>query len=325
MNHVRHYKNLKQSVEDYLEQFLRKLRPSSLYEPIRYVMEGGGKRIRPALVLLSCSAVKGDMKGAIHAGAAIELLHNFTLIHDDIMDHAEMRRGRATVHTKWDTETAILVGDAMMCLAYRALYRTRSKRLTEIFRIFNEAILEVCEGQSYDKGFEKDDGITLNDYLMMISKKTGRLVIASAQVGAVIGNATKKQFQILTTYTKHIGRAFQIQDDLLDVVADEAAFGKKIGSDIREGKKTFLLLEALRHAQGNDRELLENVIKNHGAPENLIDTYKQIYERTGAIRSANAYIQKDIRKASTALNKLAPNTGHKMLSWFTEMLLERTF
>jgi geranylgeranyl diphosphate synthase type II len=325
MNFKQRYIDYKKLVDSYLQEFVRDAQPRSLYQPIRYVLGAGGKRIRSILVLLACEAVGGKKKSAVHASAAMELLHNFTLVHDDIMDNASSRRGRATVHTKWDHNVAILVGDEILALAYRALLKTVSSRIRDVSRVFTEGVVEVCEGQAYDKEFETRSNVRVADYLLMIQKKTGKLVAVSTELGGLIGNGSAKQVTALRKYGEHVGRAFQIQDDLLDIVADEEEFGKMIGSDLEEGKRTYLLLEALRHASGRDKRLLQAVMNNGGVSRKRVKEFQRIYRETGAMDSAQKKIARDIADAKLELRYLPDSNARRMLYWFTEMLLHRTY
>ncbi len=299
--------------------------PRSLYRPLKYVLAGGGKRIRPVLLILSCEAVGGRARNALHAGAAIEILHNFTLVHDDIMDNASSRRGRKTVHTKWDTNVAILVGDELLALAYRALLQTRSPNIQEIAKTFTEGVVEVCEGQAYDKEFETRSGVTVNDYLLMIEKKTAKMVSVAAEIGALIGNGSPQGIRALCRYGRHVGLAFQIQDDLLDIMANEDELGKKIGGDLVEGKKTFLLLEAMRTAQGGDKELLRELVANKGCPPERIPEYRRIYIETGAAAAARRRIEREISRSKQELHRLPSTRAKAVLEWFADMLLHRTY
>ncbi len=319
------YNEYKSLVDRYLLSFIKEAEPRSLYQPVRYVLGGGGKRIRSVLVLLACEAVGGKRDEALHASAATEILHNFTLVHDDIMDHARSRRGRATVHMKWDTNVAILVGDELLALAYRALLKTRSTNIQEISKVFTEGVVEVCEGQAYDKEFESRSRVSVDDYLVMIQKKTGKMVAVATEIGGLVGNASSSHLLSLRRYGELVGRAFQIQDDLLDIVGDEKEFGKTIGGDLVEGKKTYLLLEALRRAKGKDRQLLQSVAKNGGVSRKNIKAFQRIYSETGAIQAARDHIESDIAQAKRVLNALPENSAREMLVWFSDMLLHRTY
>jgi len=325
MTSEQRYKNHRNAIERLLQRFVTQRKPMTLYDPSKYVLKGGGKRIRPVITLLACEAVGGDAKAALHAGAGIEILHNFTLVHDDIMDHSPTRRGRPTVHTRWDTNVAILAGDVLLALAYRALLNTRSPRIQEISQIFSESLAVVCEGQAYDKEFETRRRVHVNEYLDMIEKKTGTLISAAAEIGAVIGGASASQREALRTYGLLVGRAFQVQDDLLDIVANEKEFGKTIGGDLVEGKKTFLLLEAHRLAKGTDKRTIESVLKNGGVPRSQVPTFRRIYEETGAIASAERHIAQDLATAKAKLDQLPAGDARATLVWLTDQLLHRTF
>jgi geranylgeranyl diphosphate synthase, type II len=325
MNPEQRYERHKSSVERYLRSFITEHKPQSLYSPAKYVLGAGGKRIRPVMTLLACEAVGGEANTALHAGAGIEILHNFTLVHDDIMDHAETRRGRLTVHKKWDENIAILSGDALLALAYRALLRTKSTRIQDISKIFTEGVVTICEGQALDKEFESRHRVHVNEYLMMIEKKTGKLVSIAAQVGALIGNASVSDWEALRRYGEYVGRAFQIQDDLLDIVADEKEFGKTIGGDLVEGKKTFLLLEALRRAKGEQKKMLQRIFTNGGVPRKQVSSFRLIYEETGAIDSAKKRIESDIAEAKNQLLTLPASPARETLRWMTDKLLNRKF
>jgi geranylgeranyl diphosphate synthase, type II len=325
MNPEQRYERHKSLVERYLRSFITEHKPQTLYNPAKYVLMAGGKRIRPVITLLACEAVGGEASNALHAGAGIEILHNFTLVHDDIMDHAETRRGRLTVHKKWDENVAILSGDALLAFAYRALLRTKSTRIQEISKIFTEGVVTICEGQTLDKEFETRHRVHVNEYLMMIEKKTGKLVSIAAQVGALIGNAAVSDLEALRRYGEYVGRAFQIQDDLLDIVADEKEFGKTIGGDLVEGKKTFLLLEALRRAKGEQKKMLQRIFTNGGVPRKQVPAFRLIYEETGAIDSAKKRIENDITEAKNQLSTLPASAARETLRWMTDKLLNRKF
>jgi geranylgeranyl diphosphate synthase type II len=325
MNPERRYEQHKTMVERYLRSFISVHKPQTLYSPAKYVLVPGGKRIRPVVTLLACEAVGGEAGDALHAGAGIEILHNFTLVHDDIMDHAETRRGRLTIHKKWDENIAILSGDALLALAYRALLRTKSSSIQEISKVFTEGVVTVCEGQALDKEFETRSRVHVNEYLMMIEKKTGKLVSVAAQVGALIGKAAPAELEALRRYGEYVGRAFQLQDDLLDIIADEKEFGKTIGGDLVEGKKTFLLLEALRRAKGEQKKMLQRVFTHGGVPRKHAVTFRRIYEETGAIDSAKKRIEDDITEAKNRLSTLPASAARETLRWLAEKLLDRTY
>ena len=323
MDFLRRYKEYGSLVDEYLATFIKHSVPHSLYEPARYILAAGGKRIRPVLVLCACEAVGGKKEVALDAAVGLEILHNFTLVHDDIMDHAASRRGRPTVHKKWDENVAILAGDVLLGLAYRALLQSSTPNIQQVSRIFTEGVIEVCEGQAYDKEFELRKSVTLDEYLLMIQKKTGTMVAVATEVGAILGNASAEQRSALKSYGDLVGRAFQIQDDLLDVIADEKKFGKTIGGDIVEGKKTFLLITALERAKGQEKKFLRQIIQAGGTSRRNVDRVRRIFHVTGAVDEARERISKDIADAQQLLRNLNDSESTQMLAWFTDMLLNR--
>ncbi|NCD43373.1 MAG: polyprenyl synthetase family protein, partial [Bacteroidia bacterium] len=222
--------------------------PRELYDPITYTLEGGGKRLRPVLMLLTCEMYGGKTEEALCPALGIEIFHNFTLLHDDIMDKAPIRRGRETVFKKWDTNVAILSGDTMFAMAYDYVRRTRADLVPEIMRVFCQTSIEVCEGQQFDMNFEVSDNTSIPDYLNMIRLKTAVALAASMQIGAAIAGAEKEEQEKIYRFGELLGMAFQLQDDLLDTYGDQLKFGKKIGGDILARKKTYIYLKALELA-----------------------------------------------------------------------------
>ncbi len=239
--------------------------PPSLYNPMRYVLSSTGKRFRPILLIMSCEAVGGTARTAYEASLAIEILHNFTLVHDDIMDNDDLRRGRPTVHKKWNESIAILAGDGLIALAYRYLLMTESPRLRKIIKIFSEAIINICEGQALDKDMEDLSEVSINDYLYMIERKTGVLMGISAEIGALLGKSSRKQVEALSRFGLDLGLAFQIQDDLLDIVSEETVLGKDLGSDIAEGKKTYPILKFIENGPGKEAGYVRDILSSRNA------------------------------------------------------------
>lgn len=219
--------------------------PKTLYEPIRYILSLGGKRLRPVLTLMSCSYFGGDHKRALDAALAVELFHNFSLIHDDIMDEAPLRRGQDTVHKKWDVNTGILSGDAMLILAYQYFEAYEPKMFRELAALFSKTAIEVCEGQQYDMDFENRDDVSIPEYLKMIEYKTAVLVGAALKMGAIVAEVSTASKNNIYEFGRKLGIAFQLQDDYLDAFGDPESFGKQVGGDILSNKKTFLYLKAL--------------------------------------------------------------------------------
>ncbi len=311
-------------VNERMNTFVGARGPASLYEPTHYVLSGGGKRIRAILVMLAAEAVGGNGPDALNAGVGVEILHNFTLVHDDIMDSAATRRGRATVHTRWDSSTAILAGDVMIGLAYSALLAQPPARSVDVMRAFTNGIVDVCEGQALDREFETRANVSLADYMHMIAMKTGRLVETAAEVGGLVGMGDDAQIAGLRAYARHIGQAFQIQDDLLDITAEEAEFGKRIGGDVIEGKKTYLLIQALDRAHSaEDRALLERFIANKGLPADQVDAMRGLYQRNGVLEAAREDVRLYIERAKDDLAVLPTTPAREMLVWFAHMLMNR--
>lgn len=268
--------------EKYLAQISLPEEPHRLYDPIIYSMSGGGKRIRPALLLLCCDAFGGDVQGALPAAAAIEMFHNFTLLHDDIMDNAAVRRGKPSVYARWGENVAILSGDAMMIYAYKLLEQLPADRLPRVLKTFTAMALQVCEGQQYDMDFESLEHVPMTDYLHMIELKTAVLLAGATAIGAVIGGASEEDRGNLYTFAMQLGMAFQIRDDILDSYGTEATLGKKIGGDILEGKKTFLTTAAMETADADMRLKLAGLLHNRELlDETKIARVLDIYDRLG--------------------------------------------
>lgn len=222
--------------------------PKGLYEPVDYILSIGGKQLRPLMLLMTCKLFSEDLEKALPAAYAIEIFHNFTLVHDDIMDAAPLRRGKTTVHHKWNTNTGILSGDVMLIYAYEYLRKVDNTILSEVLRIFNQVAIGVCEGQQYDVDFETMETVTIPQYIKMIELKTSVLVAGAMQIGALIGGANETDAYHLGEFGRNIGIAFQLQDDILDTYGDPEKFGKKVGGDIAQNKKTFLVLKSLELA-----------------------------------------------------------------------------
>lgn len=272
--------NFIQIVEEAIEKNAYKKQPQSLYAPINYTLALGGKRIRPALLLLANDLFNGKPEKAINAALAIEVFHNFTLVHDDIMDNAPIRRGKPTVFKKWDVNTAILSGDVMLVEAYQLLAACEASVLPELLKLFNKTAVEVCEGQQYDMLFEKAADVTIDNYLKMIELKTAVLLGASLKMGAIIAGASKSDAKHFYEFGKNIGVAFQLMDDILDVYGNPEKFGKQVGGDILANKKTYLLLKTMELANGALRKELEFCLNSKTlSPENKITRVKSIYNQ----------------------------------------------
>ena len=286
--------------------------PRELYLPIGYALESGGKRIRPALVLMACDLFGGTKDDAMGAALAVEVFHNFTLLHDDIMDNAETRRNRLTVHKKWNANTAILSGDAMMIKSYEFLENTPAHLWTKLFPIFTRTALEVCEGQQYDMNFETCEEVALDEYFNMIRLKTAVLLGAALQLGAIIGGASDDDAQHLYDFGIAIGIAFQLKDDYLDTFGDEKSFGKRIGGDIVCGKKTFLLINALKQSTNDDRLLIQNTLADKlMSEEQKIRTITAVYEKLEIPSLCEKAMSEYYNRALLALTKITGNKNDK--------------
>ncbi len=247
-------------VNKYLDNLSYDRKPSSLYEPIRYVLSMGGKRIRPVLMLLSYNMFRENPEDILMPACALETYHNYTLLHDDLMDNADLRRGHETVHRKWDANTAILSGDSMLVLAYQRMAQCDKQKMPEVLSLFTETALEIGEGQQYDMDFEHRNDVTEDEYIEMIRLKTSVLLACAMKIGAILAGASKEDADNLYRFGEQIGLAFQLQDDYLDVYGDTRVFGKAIGGDITSNKKTYMLINALLRANDTQRAELEKWI-----------------------------------------------------------------
>lgn len=303
---------------------LKKRKPRSLYQPIVYFINSGGKRLRAILLLLCAKAIKNDLGNEpLNQAIAIELLHNFTLIHDDIMDNSEKRHNKRTLHKKYDLSTAILAGDALLSLAYEYLERDLSFNWSQIISEFTCSLTTVCEGQALDKEFETRKRISIDDYYEMISKKTGALIKATCRIGALTRTNDYYIVEKLGEFGETIGIAFQIQDDLLDVIGVEKKFGKKRGSDLIEGKKTFLLLNAIKKAKGKDLKKLNELVENKGITPNKIEHFIDIYEKLGVIDFTKNEIEIFNSKANKILDELEHKIETTHLRHFLSFVIKR--
>jgi len=278
--------------------------PHRLYAPIKYGLEEGGKRIRPTLLMLAYNLYAEDVERALTPAMAVEIFHNFTLLHDDIMDNALVRRSRPSVYAKWGENVAILSGDAMLILAYSHLQRTSTPQLPRIFECFNKMAAEVCEGQQMDMDFETQEKVAVVDYMRMIELKTAALLAGSALIGAILGGGSERDCRRLYDFALEVGLAFQLQDDLLDSFGDER-LGKKIGGDILEGKKTILMLEAFSRANEEQREVLRTThLRKDLSDADKISTIKALYEELGVPERVEQQIASRFSKALSILDTL---------------------
>ena len=274
---------------------------SELVQPMRFSLNAKAKRLRPILVLLVGENLGASRKNLMPAALAIEIMHTFTLVHDDIMDNDTIRRGQQTVHVKWNVNTAILTGDALMALAFRTLMQTKSERLDQIGTHFSQAMLEICDGQAFDLAYEKYDEIDLTDYLNMIARKTGRLLGLACQLAAIIADSSPKVVNNLYLFGLELGQAFQIQDDLLELTADQAEMGKSLGSDLTAGKKTFPIIMALNELPASQRADLLNFLKANAGNRRAI--VQQLTKR-GSIQQTEAMIARLFKNARERLHNM---------------------
>lgn len=305
---------------------LENTEPRGLYAPIRYILEDGGKRIRPLLCLMGADLYSGDPETALPAAVAVEVFHNFTLLHDDIMDKAELRRGRPTVHLKWSESGAILSGDAMVIFAYQTLCegaaRFGARKLPELLAVFNRAAMEVCQGQQYDMDFETSDrDVSRDEYIGMIRLKTSVLLAAALEMGAVVGGADAAQRRALYEFGVNLGLAFQIQDDLLDTYGDAETFGKTIGGDIAVGKKTFLHITAIERATDAQRA----AILAPGDIAEKLPRVRGIYDALGVREAAEEAIEGYFARALAALRTAHTDAARlSVLEKYAYSLMKRT-
>jgi len=315
----------KKLIQGRLEEAITRSEPASLYDPMRYALAHPGKQLRPCLLLLSCEAVGGRTEQALDAALAIEVIHNFSLVHDDIMDHDELRRGRPTVHHRWDENVAILAGDALLVLGYALLARVESRHLPAILRTFSSAILEICEGQSLDKEFETRPEVSLAEYYSMIEKKTGRLFELACEAGAMLGGGGEETISALSSYGAQVGRAFQLQDDLLDLLGEEETIGKDVASDLEEDKKSFLIAHARHTASPAQQQALKKLTGRKPIEKEQLTAIIALFEEIGTLAAGREEIFRSLDKARSALRLLPQNPATAGLEAFIEAIAERTF
>lgn len=293
--------------------------PYGLYEPVKYQLDMGGKRVRPLLTIMACDMFGGDVNEAIYPALGLEIFHNFTLLHDDVMDKADIRRGRPTVHKAWNENIAILSGDAMQIIASQMVCKAPERVHKEVLELYNKTALEICEGQQYDMEFETRDDVMAEEYINMIRLKTAVLIGCALKTGAIIGGATSPQAEAIYKFGENIGLAFQLQDDYLDVYGDAETFGKKIGGDILNNKKTYMLISALAIASGQTRDKLQNLLLSN-PDDNKIKQVTAIYSELGIDKIARDKISEYSQKALAYLTEIPNN---EELKQFANSLTER--
>lgn len=323
MQLIGHYQQI---ISDYFATTSIEKDPVNLYQPIQYILSLGGKRMRPVLTLMTAEIFDTDCRKALPAAIAVEMFHNFSLVHDDIMDDAPLRRGNQTVHEKWDLNTAILSGDAMLILAYQYFEEYEPEIFRSLAKLFSKTALEVCEGQQWDVDFEQRNNVTESEYLKMIEYKTAVLVAAAMKMGGIVAQTSVENCDLIYDFGLNLGIAFQLQDDYLDAFGDPETFGKQVGGDIMENKKTYLYLKALAQANENERE---NLLKWFSVRlEDNIDKVaevKEIFRHSGADIATKDAIEAYTYKAFATLEKMNIDADKKlMLKNFGESLMQRT-
>lgn len=316
---------LSQRINQYIKELAFSRKPQGLYNPIEYVLSPGGKRIRPVLMLMAYNLYRDDVEAIFDPATAIEVYHNYTLLHDDLMDRADMRRGKATVHKVWNDNAAILSGDAMLVLAYQYMARVKTDCLKPVMDLFSQTALEICEGQQLDMEFETRHDVTEEEYIEMIRLKTSVLLAASLKIGALLGGASSADANALYDFGMHMGVAFQLKDDWLDVYGDPAVFGKKIGGDILCNKKTYMLIQALRSAKGEQLNDLNDWIEaEQPNPQEKIAAVTRIYNATGVKQMCEEQIALYTRKGLESLGRVAlPAEMKEQLSQLMLGLIDR--
>ena len=322
-----------QPIEFYTTEFITYLKnrvtskePHNLYEPISYILELGGKRLRPVLTLLTTALFDGNYKNALDAALAIEVFHNFSLVHDDIMDDAPLRRGKTTVHEKWDINTGILSGDAMLINSYQYFESYPNEEFKKLVQLFSKTAIEVCEGQQYDIDFETRDDVTIAEYLKMVEFKTAVLVASAMKMGAIIANTSEENQDLVYEFGRNLGIAFQLQDDYLDAFGDPKTFGKQVGGDIIENKKTFLFLKALVLSSKLEKETLLHLYSIEPTDTtDKIAAVKAVFEQSGSVNATKQEIENYTKKAFACLNQINLTEDRKaVLRVFGENLMKRT-
>lgn len=316
---------IQEKVNAYIASLPYERKPKSLYDPIEYVLAAGGKRIRPSFVLMAYNLFHDDVDRILPVATALETYHNYTLLHDDLMDKADMRRGRPTVHKKWDDNTAILSGDTMLVLAYEHLAKCDTKYLKPALDLFTETALEVSEGQQFDMEFESRNDVAEEEYIEMIRLKTSVLLACALKMGAVVAGASDADANALYAFGEKVGLAFQLQDDLLDVYGDPKVFGKAIGGDITSNKKTFMLINAFNRADAGTRAELERwTTATEFDPAEKIAAVTEIYNRLGIDKLAEQRIKEYFEQSRQHLDELSVSDDRKaVLREYTERMMNR--
>jgi geranylgeranyl diphosphate synthase type II len=312
-------------LEDRIDSYIQTAEPKGLYEPMNYIMKQGGKRMRPALTLMAADLFDTDCKVALDAALAVEVFHNFSLVHDDIMDEAPLRRGKPTIHQKWDVNTGILSGDALLIKAYQLFENYDPSTMSALIRLFSTTALQVCEGQQYDVEFEDRASVALEEYIRMIEYKTAVLLGAALQMGAIVAGQDQINQEALYQFGVLLGIAFQIQDDYLDAFGNPETFGKQVGGDILENKKTFLFIKAQELGQPDQKEAINQWYSTNEASDEKVDQVKLLFQNTGAVLATREAIAEYTQRAFDQLDTIqtAPERLEELRE-FGEYLMNRT-
>ena len=314
-------------VNDFLSKLRYDRKPSGLYDPVKYVLSMGGKRIRPVLMLLAYGLFRDDVESILMPACGLETYHNYTLLHDDLMDNAEMRRGHETVHRKWNANTAILSGDSMLVLAYERIAQCSQIYLSDVLHTFTETALEIGEGQQYDMDFETRNDVTEAEYIEMIRLKTSVLLACALKIGAILSGASKQDQDYLYKFGEQIGLAFQLQDDYLDVYGDPKVFGKKIGGDIICNKKTYMLINAYNLANGEQRRELQHWMEAETFNnDEKVAAVTAIYNKVGVDKLANEQITHFFEESKKYLDAVQVDDKRKTeLRHYVQNMMHRTY
>jgi geranylgeranyl diphosphate synthase type II len=324
---MRELHDLQLLIDDAVTKLKYPVYPAELYEPINYILSMGGKRMRPALLLMACDLFGGDVEKALPPALAIEVFHNFTLMHDDIMDNAPLRRGKVTVHEKWNQNAAILSGDVMLIEGYKLMMQVEDRLLRVILDIFNDTAVGVCEGQQLDMDFEVRNDVKIDEYIYMIRLKTAVVLGGALKIGSILGGADMKDAELIADFGENLGLAFQLQDDILDVYGSPEKFGKQVGGDIISNKKTYLLIKSLELADAIQKAELNKWIEarqfdNHEKVEAVTDIYNAVLVKQYAEATMHAYAD----KAFEALEKInLPEENKQYLRDFADSLMVREY
>lgn len=316
-------KDLQALISEEIDRYVGEIKTGTLYEPVKYIFGLGGKRMRPALMLSACDLFGGDIRKAVDPAIGVEVFHNFTLMHDDIMDEAPLRRGEKTVHTTWNTNNAILSGDVMFVMGYQLMCRVDQAILPDVLAVFSKTAIEVCEGQQLDMDFESREDVTIDEYIEMIRLKTSVLLAGSLKIGGIIAGAAAADLDRIYRFGEKIGIAFQLRDDLLDVFGDADKFGKQVGGDILANKKTYLLLKAFEKASGDQRaQLAELAVESD--PEHKVRSTMALYDALNIRQETEAEMERYFEAAMREFAALdVPEERKEQLRQFAELLLVR--